>query len=132
MTLAITGRGVDFVQMHKTLVDIIGGARTPHETDVVSGPAQLMPLAIDPADLAKLKVGQELDNDPVTKAVVKVTFAGRDSRGQDVVILTEAIPGNNQQQTEFAYDRATGLVVSMAQTNPYLHLVSQLSLTTKE
>ena len=128
----VTGRGSDFMQVHRTFVVAIGATRTPFETDIVSGPAQLMPLAVDPTDLSKLRQGQQLDSDPVTKAVISVSFIGHGPRGNNVVAITEAIPGEDQQHIEFVYDRETGLVIQMSLTNPFLHQVTQVALTGKD
>ena len=130
--LKIVGRGLDFVQVHRSGSVAAGAGRIPFESDLVYGPAQLMPLAADPDDLAKLKQDQELDADPVTKVVTKVLFAGRDRTGQEVVTIGEAIPGENQQLSAMTYDRATGLARNFLLTNPFLHQVTQLSLTKRE
>jgi hypothetical protein len=106
------------------------------KVELVSGPTQLTPFAIDPTDLAKLRQGQVLDQDPTTKEVVKVSFIGRDKRGQNVVMISSEFPGaqgaQDHQRTDCVYDRASGLMVGAAFNNPFLHIQNQVSLAGKQ
>ena len=130
--LKITGRGPDFVQVQRTGYTNVGTGRIPFESDLVYGPAQLMPLAVDPADLNKLKQDQELDADPATKVVTKIMFVGRDRSGEEVVSIGQAIPGENQQLVAVTYQRESGLAKNFVLTNPFLHQTTLLSLTKHE
>ena len=128
----ITGRGPDFVQIHNNTVIVVATVPSPSESDQVCGPGQLTPLAVDPADLAKLKAGQELDRDPITKAVTVVSYVGKNKAGRDVVVITEAAPGQGQQRGDYTYDAASGFMIGTSLTNPVLSQVTQIALTGKE
>jgi hypothetical protein len=131
--MKVIGRGDDFVQFQFSGVMMIGNARTDLGTsNIVSGPAMLTPVAIDPADLAQLHQGQELDRDPVTQAVTYVSFMGPDQAGHDLVTISLQYPGGqNNFHSDCVYDRNTGLLVGNSYTNPFLHQLMQVTLKGK-
>jgi len=129
--LSITGRAEDFVQIHREGATIIGNVPIPFSGDLVGGPVQITPVAVDPADLARLQQGQVLDTDPATKMVSTVSFVGR-SRMGDVLVVTTAAPGPRQQRVDTVYDRSTGLMVGSAITDPMTGMASQVTLTGKD
>jgi hypothetical protein len=131
--MKVIGRGDDFVQLQFSGVMMIGNARSDLGTsNLVSGPTMLTPMAIDPADLAQLHQGQELDRDPVTNAVTYVSFMGPDRAGHDLATISLQFPGGqNNFHSDCVYDRNTGLLVANSYTNPFLHQLMQVSLKGK-
>jgi hypothetical protein len=132
--MTVIGRGPDFVHLERTGMMMIAGSAPSDfgKSYVVSGPADMVPLAVDPADLANLKMGQILDRDPATQSTISVSFIGRDRAGHDLLTLSEQYPGGPQNfQNDVTYDRATGLMVVNTFTNPILHQTTRVSLKSK-
>jgi hypothetical protein len=130
--MRLVARGDDFVIARRTGTMFIGG--NPLDlgtTNLVSGPSQILPLAVDPSDLAKLQNGQVLDTDPATGAVISVTSVGAGPDGEAAVTLTEQFPGANNMRSDFVYDKSSGLLVADDFTNPVLHQLTQLALSAK-
>lgn len=124
------GIGGDFVVMRRTGASWIGNARTDMAVrDIARGPLSMTPWVVEPGDLAKLQQGQELDRDPVTRLVTRVSWIGRDAAGRNVVVIRIGTPGRSDQQSQdYSYDLATGLCVGMRSTLPALHQVETLAL----
>ena len=133
ITLKVTGRGPDFVQLQSTGQMQIGTIPTElSKVDLVNGPAQLTPAAVEPADLAKLHQGQVLDTDPVTHIVTTVSNIGRGDNGKNIVVITSGVPGVGQQVSEVTYDATTGWAIGTMQTHPALHHVTWTKLVSVE
>ncbi len=79
------------------------GTVAPNETTGVSGPGSLPPLGIAPQILAGMRVGQEIDRDPQTGFVVRVSHT--DAQG---VILQSDGP---LQSFTYVYDRQQGMLI---------------------
>jgi membrane-associated protease RseP (regulator of RpoE activity) len=126
----VTGRGRDFLQLQKATTIQYGNGAPPQEStaDGVSGSGQFTPLAIPPEHLARLRQGQELDRDPITKIALVVNFIGRDQRGNDIVALTETA-GQGTQRTDYVYERASGLLLSMSVTDPGVAATIQVQVS---
>jgi hypothetical protein len=101
--------------------------------DLDCGPMSLTPWAVEPADLARLQQGQELDRDPVTRLVTWVSYVGPDARGRNVVVISTGTPGRpDQQQQDASYDANSGLCVGLRSTLPSLNQVETLALVRAE
>ncbi len=133
IALKVTGRGDNFLQVHKTiLLDLQNGARPAQlDVDTVSGTGEFTPLAIPPEFLAKLRPGQELDRDPVTKIGVGFNGTTRGANGRPLAILTETA-GGYTTRTDFAYDMESGLLVGATVTDPANHCQTTTTLRTAE
>ena len=88
-------------------------------------------IHIDPAALAKLHQGQEIDHDPATRYTVSVTFTGRDGQGHDAAVLTESAEPRNPS-SQMQYDRTTGLAKIMVVNLPANHQEIRLVLKSQE
>jgi hypothetical protein len=135
VNINVTGRGRDFLQLQKATTIQYGNGAPPQEStaDAVSGSGQFTPLAIPPEHLARLRQGQELDRDPITKIALTVSFIGRDQRGNDIVALVETA-GQGTQRTDYMYERTSGLLLGMSVTDPGVAgtIQVQVSLRGKE
>ncbi len=79
------------------------GTVAPNETTGVSGPGSLPPLGISPQVLASLKPGQEIDRDPQTGFIVRVSHADP----QAVALQTDG----PLQSFTYVYDRRQGMLI---------------------
>ncbi|MCC6423363.1 MAG: hypothetical protein IT447_07770 [Phycisphaerales bacterium] len=127
VTIDITGRGPGFVQTKKKVKIDYNGAMPPQEniSRGVSGSHQLLPLCIPPQALARLRSGQKIDQDPITKVNTFVSFIGQDPSGNDVVTITEFI-ANNAVRTDYVYDMTNGILCAVQMTDPPLHTQNTL------
>lgn len=82
----------------------------------VDGPAQVAALWVPPDGLAALSVGQVLDDDPLTRAVVSVA-AIEPIDDESYVTIVEQGPA---EESELVYEMSSGLLVSSTSTD--LHL----------
>ncbi len=117
--IKVTGKGVDFLQLSRETYAMQFGQRVLVEApvNVVSGSSQLTPLAIPPEHLARLKTGQILDTDPVTKIVTAVQSIGPDDAGHQCVIIRQS-QGAATDTFDYCYDRTTGLLMGVSEDNP--------------
>jgi hypothetical protein len=79
------------------------GTVAPNESVGVSGPGSLPPLGISPQVLANLQVGQQIDRDPQTGFVVRVSHAD----AQAVALQSD---GPLQSYT-YVYNRQQGMLI---------------------
>jgi hypothetical protein len=84
----------------------------PIMTRGVTGPASLLPYAIDPAVLAGLQAGQVIDFDPALGFQTSVAFVGQ-ADGRNVVVISQGSQGNPSAgpHEDAMYDTATGLLI---------------------
>jgi len=125
----ITGRGPDFIAAKRTTrIDMQNGMP---QQDIVSaalsGSHQLLPIAIPPRALARLRNGQVIDKDPFTKINTFVSFIGRDQTGNEVVTLTEYID-ENAMRMDYVYESNSGILTAMQFSDPMLHTKNTVHL----
>ena len=60
---------------------------------IASGPAQLCPMSLPPADLQRLRAGQVIDTDNITKITTTVPYIGRGANGRNIVVIRMATGG---------------------------------------
>jgi hypothetical protein len=126
VSIAMHDAASDFIRFTQTGQVMAQGAATPPvPIERATSQAELTPLAIDPAQLAKLHPGQELDADPTTKYTVTVTDINRATGPNGAAVLTESAGGNNPS-ARFIYDLQNGLLIGIQLTDPGSH--SQLAL----
>lgn len=110
-SLAVDRRasGTDWVRylFARTITSDVAPSVTEY-TERIDGPAQVGALWVPPDELARLSAGQELDRDPVTRAVVTVSSVDDSEWGPAVTIL-ETGPA---EEFELVYDVESGLLVS--------------------
>ena len=121
----VVGRGPNFLQLETTGNKMIGATSVDLGKSMsVTGPNQLTPLAIDPDDIKRLLPNQELDSDPITKMVVRVTQLPKNGEGD--LIITVGAPGAGRQASTFAYDGKTGMLREITVTNPAMNQTTKL------
>ena len=128
VTVDITGRGPDFIQIKKTVKMTYPGGMMQQPDSIitgVSGAHQLLPLCIPPRALARLRSGQKIDSDPVTKITTFVSFMGQDPSGNNVVTLTE-FTNDNAVRTDYVYEAAGGILCAVQMSDPMLHTKNTL------
>lgn len=86
------------------------------------------PLWIAPDVLARLQSGQTLDQDPVTKTVIRVGNVQQGPRGQFV----EIIHANSATEARCGYDLKTGCMVSLQKYDPVQHTTIKMALSGSE
>ena len=90
-----------------------------HQVPLVGGSAQIGALWIAPQTLSHLQPGQEIDRDPITRAVTRV---GRSSQAEGTVISEVGAT----YQLDFHYDLATGHLIGWDQTEHHPYVVKRL------
>jgi hypothetical protein len=101
------------------------GPQTSQNIRVV-GSGQFGGLWVPPGALGRLRQGQSLDVDPVTRVTVFVSQTGRTLQGRNFVTISEV---NDAHRTDASYDRATGMLFAVNQTNSTMRTQSQILLT---
>ncbi|HEX8912419.1 MAG TPA: hypothetical protein VF796_08665 [Humisphaera sp.] len=99
------GQGWVPAKMTQRMAGLAGAAPMEQASDRAASPMTTSPYWIDPAALAKLKPGQAVDADPVTRFTAKVAEAG----GGRVVIVDEG----QVDRTTSVYDTASGALVAV-------------------
>jgi hypothetical protein len=92
----------------------------------VLGSGQFGGLWIAPRVLSQLRSAQTLDVDPVTRVTVFVSQIARTADGKDVVAISEV---NDAHRIDYSYDRASGILVGVAQANNLLRTQLRMQLT---
>jgi hypothetical protein len=92
----------------------------------VLGSGQFGGLWVSPGALSQLRQGQNLDVDPITRVAVFVSQTGRTAQGRDFVTISEV---NDAYRIDYAYDRASGILSSINQTNNVMRTQLQIVLT---
>ena len=89
--------------------EILQSLPVPQRSDCVSAVGSADGLFVDPAALAKLKVGQVLDQDPTLGEQVGVDYVGPGRNGRPVVAITVV---SSTRRCTNVYDAADGRMVA--------------------
>ena len=91
-----------------------GTDMTTHRRTFVSGITQIHPLCLPPDALSRLKSGQVIDTDDITKMKTTVHYVGKDANGDPIVTIRTAGPAC---RIDCSYDTETGRALAMKQVN---------------
>ena len=119
----VTNRGRNWLQFTLTLQmgSALGMPPTRSQSTSVSGHAQVGGLFVSPAGLAKLRQGQVLDRDPLTKVTIQVTGVGGGR-----VTVSEI---GQVHRMAYTYDARTGMLVGVVSHDQVLNMRRELRLT---
>jgi hypothetical protein len=92
----------------------------------VVGSGQFGGLWVSPNALGRLRSGQTLDVDPVTRVTVFVSQIARRVEGGESITISEI---NDAHRLDSTYDRATGILIAVNQVNNVMHTEIRLQLT---
>jgi len=118
----VTADGDGWLQAEQTdtLSAPAGAPAVPAVANEVSGSSQFLGIWAGPKALAELKVGQQLDEDPVLKTKTIVSDVN-----PDTVSITES---SSSAEIEFRYDLGTGICTATRLLNKLLHSQSTMQL----
>jgi hypothetical protein len=128
---AARGNGWIKFQVSQSAGGVGGALPIKSQSEWMAGTDHIGSVWVPPTALAGLRPDQELDRDPITKFVTTVGRPGKESAGREMIVIRRT---GKDQITDFGYDKVSGMLVYMEQTDFGLagNMITRFSLRNSE